>query len=61
MKRNRRTTIRSRIVAPLLLMSLLQTVLMIGLLISGGVFRQLKENALSILDERTQNKQQSLK
>lgn len=60
MKRNRRTTIRSRIVAPLLLMSLLQTLLMIGLLISGGVFRQLRENALSILDERTQNKLQSL-
>lgn len=60
LKRKRRTTIRSRIVAPLLLMSLLQTLLMIGLLISGGVFSQLRENALSILDERTQNKQQAL-
>ena len=46
----------SRMVLPLMLVGLVQSVLMMGILAINGVFTQLEQNALTMLDERTQNK-----
>lgn len=60
MWQKQKPSIVSRIVAPLLITAILQSVLIVGMLSLNGVFEQLRENALSMLDERTQNKHQSL-
>jgi len=44
----------------MLITAILQSALIVGLLSLNGVFEQLRENALSMLDERTQNKHQGL-
>lgn len=59
-RRINKASIVSRIVAPLLLAALVQSALVVGLFAANGIFEQLRENALNILYERTQNKYQSL-
>lgn len=60
MLHRRKTTIVSKIIIPLLATVLAQSVLIVGILTLNGVFEQLRENALSMLSERTQNKHQNL-
>ena len=61
MQRQKQTaTIVSRIVVPLLITVMVQSVLIIVMLSINGVFSQIRENSLSMLAERTQNKYQSL-
>ena len=59
-KRNQAATIMSRVVVPLLITTVVQSVLIMSMFAINGVFDQLRENALSMLSERTQNKYQSL-
>ncbi len=54
------TRIAHRIIGPLVLTAFLQTASILGLLTMGNDFQQIGENALAMLDERTQNKHQSL-
>ncbi len=59
-RQKKQASIVSRVVLPLLLTSVMHAVLIIGILAVNGVFDDIKANALHMLDERTQNKYQTL-
>lgn len=59
-RRKKAATISGRIVLPLLITTVFQSFIVISMLMANGVFDQLQENALDLLEERTQNKYQSL-
>ncbi len=56
----RRKSIVSHIVKPLILMAIVQTLLITAMLSAKGIYQQIYENALVMLEERTQNKHQNL-
>ena len=60
MRIKQKATLMSRIVAPLLVTAIIQSALIVALLSLNGVFEQMRVNALNMLDERTQNKHQTL-
>ncbi len=58
--KKRRKSIVSHIVKPLILMAIIQTLLMTTMFSAKGIYQQIYENALVMLEERTQNKHQNL-
>lgn len=59
-KARRKRSIMQRILLSLLIIVLLTTSLLVAALYVGGAFNELTNNALDMLDERTQNKRQPL-
>lgn len=59
-KIKRKASIFMRVLVPLVVIVLLTVLLLVAALNIGGAFNQLQRNALDALDERTQNKSQTL-
>lgn len=60
LKRRRKSSIFRRLLLPLIVIVLLTIALLVASLYIGGAFRELQDNALYTLDERTSSKRQSL-
>lgn len=60
LKRQRKGSIFMRLLLPLIVIVLLTIALLVASLYIGGAFRELQDNALDTLDERTSSKRQSL-